>query len=66
LLQVGSIAEALLAWLILPTYNWRLLVMVSALPFLLLLVFYPALPESPRYLMVSSFSNTQALLILAW
>jgi MFS family permease len=49
---VGSIAEALLAWLILPTYNWRLLVMVSALPFLLLLVFYPALPESPRYLMV--------------
>jgi hypothetical protein len=26
--------------------------MVSALPFLLLLVFYPALPESPRYLMV--------------
>ncbi|CAM6017667.1 unnamed protein product [Sphagnum balticum] len=49
---VGSIAEALLAWFILPNYNWRLLVMVSALPFLLLLVFYPALPESPRYLMV--------------
>jgi len=49
---VGSVASALLAWLILPHHSWRLLIAVSALPFLLLLIFYPILPESPRYLMV--------------
>jgi hypothetical protein len=32
-------------------YRW--LVGFSAVPFLLLLVFYPVLPESPRFLMVS-------------
>ncbi|CAM6095034.1 unnamed protein product [Calypogeia fissa] len=49
---VGSIAEALLAWIIIPNINWRWLVAVSALPFILLLAFYPVLPESPRYLMM--------------
>ncbi|BBN12130.1 MFS transporter, VNT family, synaptic vesicle glycoprotein 2 [Marchantia polymorpha subsp. ruderalis] len=49
---VGSIAEALLAWLIIPRTNWRWLVGVSALPFVFLLLFYPLVPESPRYLMV--------------
>ncbi|KAG6545726.1 hypothetical protein Mapa_012687 [Marchantia paleacea] len=49
---VGSIAEALLAWMIIPHTNWRWLVAVSALPFVFLLLFYPLVPESPRYLMV--------------
>lgn len=48
----GSVASSLLAWLILPHHSWRILVAVSALPFLLLLVFYAWVPESPRYLMV--------------
>ncbi|XP_024368939.1 organic cation/carnitine transporter 7 [Physcomitrium patens] len=49
---VGSVSSALLAWLILPHHSWRILVAVSALPFLVLLVFYSWVPESPRYLMV--------------
>ncbi|XP_024403195.1 organic cation/carnitine transporter 7 [Physcomitrium patens] len=49
---VGSVSSALLAWVILPNHSWRILVAVSALPFLLLLVFYSWVPESPRYLMV--------------
>ncbi|GAQ86868.1 transporter family protein [Klebsormidium nitens] len=49
---IGSVAQALLAWIVMPTLQWRWLVAFSATPFLLLLIFYPVLPESPRYLMV--------------
>ncbi|KAL2643699.1 hypothetical protein R1flu_011286 [Riccia fluitans] len=49
---IGSIGEALLAWAIIPHTNWRWLVGISALPCLGLLVFFPLVPESPRYLMV--------------
>lgn len=33
-----------------PNYGWRLLLGLSAVPSLLALVFYPLVPESPRYL----------------
>ncbi|GBG65505.1 hypothetical protein CBR_g51099 [Chara braunii] len=47
---VGSIVEALLAWAIMPTLGWRWLVAVSAAPLIVLLILYPFLPESPRFL----------------
>ncbi|CAI9285444.1 unnamed protein product [Lactuca saligna] len=47
---VGTIMEAALAWWIMPNYGWRLLLGLSAVPSLLALVFYPLVPESPRYL----------------
>ncbi|CAK7339783.1 unnamed protein product [Dovyalis caffra] len=45
----GAIFEAALAWIIMPRLNWRWLLGISALPSFLLLVFYVATPESPRY-----------------
>uniref|UniRef100_A0A7N0V9H1 Major facilitator superfamily (MFS) profile domain-containing protein n=2 Tax=Kalanchoe fedtschenkoi TaxID=63787 RepID=A0A7N0V9H1_KALFE len=47
---VGTILEASLAWLIMPTLGWRWLLALSALPSSLLLIFYRIAPESPRYL----------------
>eukprot|EP01118_Nematostelium_gracile_P002562 TRINITY_DN1278_c0_g1_i2.p1 TRINITY_DN1278_c0_g1~~TRINITY_DN1278_c0_g1_i2.p1 ORF type:complete len:509 (-),score=104.22 TRINITY_DN1278_c0_g1_i2:167-1693(-) len=49
----GSLFEALLAWLVLPTLKWRWLLGLSAIPMLLLLCFWPVLPESIRYLLLS-------------
>ncbi|KAI3496298.1 hypothetical protein L1887_38655 [Cichorium endivia] len=47
---VGTIIEASLAWSIMPTFGWRWLLGVSAVPSLLMLLFYGHVPESPRYL----------------
>lgn len=47
---VGTIMEASLAWWIMPTYGWRLLLGLSAVPSLVALLFYGLVPESPRYL----------------
>ncbi len=47
---VGTVIQALLAWIILPTYGWRVLVFVSALPSVLSICLFLSLPESPRYL----------------
>ena len=46
-----------------PTLGWRWLVALSSLPLLLLLLFYPLLPESPRFLLVKG-KSVQALAIL--
>ncbi|CAI7839196.1 unnamed protein product, partial [Closterium sp. NIES-54] len=51
---VGSVAEAALAWAVLPVLGWRWLIVLSSLPLLLLLLLFPLLPESPRYLLVKS------------
>ncbi|XP_020539794.1 organic cation/carnitine transporter 7 isoform X2 [Jatropha curcas] len=47
---IGTILEAALAWMIMPKLGWRWLLALSALPSLLLLIFYIMTPESPRYL----------------
>lgn len=47
---VGTIMEASLAWWIMPTYGWRWLLGLSAVPSLVALLFYGLVPESPRYL----------------
>ncbi|CAI5517201.1 unnamed protein product [Closterium sp. Naga37s-1] len=51
---VGSVTEAALAWAVLPVLGWRWLIVLSSLPLLLLLLLFPLLPESPRYLLVKS------------
>lgn len=62
---VGTIGEAGLAWyyqmiesisyirVVLPSLGWRWLLGISTIPVSILLFFYPFLPESPRYLLVS-------------
>ncbi|KAH0943805.1 hypothetical protein HID58_003442 [Brassica napus] len=49
---VGTIFEASLAWLIMPSLGWRWLLALSSVPSSLLLVFYRWTPESPRYLIL--------------
>ncbi|CAI5500739.1 unnamed protein product [Closterium sp. Naga37s-1] len=51
---VGSVAEAALAWAVLPVLGWRWLIVLSSLPLLLPLLLFPLLPESPRFLLVKS------------
>ncbi|MFS7981525.1 putative major facilitator, sugar transporter, major facilitator superfamily [Helianthus anomalus] len=46
----GTIMMASLAWLIMPTYGWRWLLGLSAVPSFMALLFYGLVPESPRYL----------------
>ena len=48
--SVGTVFEAVLAWLILPRLGWRWLLTLSALPMGILLIGYPWLPESPHWL----------------
>eukprot|EP00938_MAST-03A_sp_MAST-3A-sp1_P000042 g42.t1 len=52
--SVGAILEAFLAWIIMPNIedpdmNWRVLLVVSSAPLLLLLFLSPYVPESPRW-----------------
>lgn len=51
---LGSIAEAALAWAVLPTLGWRWLLAISSLPLALLLLLYPFVPESPRFYTVKN------------
>ncbi|KAL1204844.1 Organic cation/carnitine transporter 7 [Cardamine amara subsp. amara] len=60
---VGTIFEASLAWLIMPSMGWRWLLALSSIPSLLLLLFYRWTPESPRYLVLQG-RNAEALFIL--
>lgn len=48
---VGTIGEAALAWTVLNTQGWRLLLLLSTTPLMLLLVLVRWLPESPRWLL---------------
>ncbi|KAL0719565.1 hypothetical protein Bca4012_068889 [Brassica carinata] len=49
---VGTVFEASLAWLIMPSLGWRWLLALSSVPSSLLLLFYRWTPESPRYLIL--------------
>ncbi|XAR74063.1 hypothetical protein NMG60_11008230 [Bertholletia excelsa] len=60
---LGTIFEALLAWFVMPTLGWRWLLALSALPSLVLLLFYAITPESPRFLCMKDRMN-DALSIL--
>lgn len=48
--SIGTVFEAILAWLILPRLGWRWLLFISAVPMGILLAGYPWLPESPHWL----------------
>lgn len=48
----GSIFEILLAWLFLPVYGWRWLLVFSSLPLLIMLIIAPFLSESPHFLYI--------------
>lgn len=47
----GSILAALISFLVIPTYGWRVAFLIGGLPALLVLVLRRGLPESPRYLL---------------
>uniref|UniRef100_A0A2P2MQS8 Organic cation/carnitine transporter 7-like n=1 Tax=Rhizophora mucronata TaxID=61149 RepID=A0A2P2MQS8_RHIMU len=53
----GTIFEAGLAWIVMPRLGWRWLLGLSAVPSFILLVFYIATPESPRYLCLKGKKN---------
>jgi putative MFS transporter len=46
----GSVAAALIAFLVIPTWGWRVALLLGALPAFYAFVIRRALPESPRYL----------------
>ncbi|KAJ7527348.1 hypothetical protein O6H91_16G049700 [Diphasiastrum complanatum] len=59
----GSIFEAALAWVVMPSLGWRWLLGLSSLPLIVLLAFYPLVPESPRY-SISKGETDKALNVL--
>lgn len=50
---LGSLVGAGLAWLLVPTAGWRVLLAVSAVPGLMIYFIRRHVPESPRYLLVT-------------
>ncbi|KAH6554839.1 hypothetical protein KP509_1Z302900 [Ceratopteris richardii] len=48
-----------------PSLGWRWLLGLSSVPLLVLLIFYPFVPESPRYLMAKGRAD-EALEVLRW
>lgn len=61
--SVGTILEAAVAWIIMPSLGWRWLLALSTLPCFALLLFYVLIPETPRYLcMKGRTSEAQAVL----
>ncbi|XP_057968914.1 organic cation/carnitine transporter 7 isoform X2 [Malania oleifera] len=60
---LGTILEASLAWFVMPTFGWRWLLALSAIPSSFLLIFYFATPESPRYLCLKG-RTTDAVRVL--
>ncbi|XP_073064901.1 organic cation/carnitine transporter 7 [Primulina eburnea] len=60
---IGTILEASIAWFVMPRLGWRWLLALSALPSMILLLFYCFTPESPRYLCMKG-RKTDALAIL--
>ncbi|KAH9653508.1 Organic cation/carnitine transporter 7 [Citrus sinensis] len=47
---IGSVSEAIGAWIIMPRLDWRWLLGLSSIPSFILLAFLGFQPESPRYL----------------
>lgn len=50
----GTILEACVAWAILNSLGWRVLVFLTAVPQLLVVASYPWLPESPQWLIAQA------------
>jgi putative MFS transporter len=50
---VGTIAAAVLAWLLVPRFGWRALLAASAMPGLIVYFIRRYVPESPRYLLIN-------------
>ncbi|KAG8376294.1 hypothetical protein BUALT_Bualt09G0048300 [Buddleja alternifolia] len=48
--SIGTILEASLAWIVMPRYGWRWLLILSSLPCLAAFILYFLTIESPRYL----------------
>ena len=46
----GSVAAALIAFLVIPTWGWRVALLLGSLPAFYAFIIRRALPESPRYL----------------
>ncbi len=57
---LGTAFEAGLAWLLLGGQGWRVLLLASAVPLVLLVALLPLVPESPRYLAVRGRSGEAA------
>ena len=49
--SIGGMLEAALAWRVMIAFGWRWQVGLTALPAGLMLLVYPCLPESPRWLL---------------
>ncbi|CAG9461743.1 unnamed protein product [Pedinophyceae sp. YPF-701] len=54
---IGSMMEGALAWVVLPSLNWRWLVGLSSIPLWLLMGLYPLVPESPHFLLSTGDSD---------
>lgn len=65
---IGTVSQACLAWAVLNSKGWRLLVAASATPQLLFIALCPWLPESPHFLMaqtVAARSKATAAIVTA-
>ncbi|CAF0982668.1 unnamed protein product [Rotaria sordida] len=51
--SIGSIFEYVMGMVIVPSYGWRLLTALSALPITIVAIFMYFVPESPRYFVAS-------------
>ena len=47
--SIGGVLEAGMAYLVMP--NWRALLLITAIPSVILVLCYPIVPESPRFLL---------------
>ncbi|CAG0884113.1 unnamed protein product [Cyprideis torosa] len=61
--SLGTVFEVILAMLIMPTFGWRWLLIVSVIPAVVFAFVSPMLPESPRYY-IASRRHTQAQEVL--
>ena len=50
----GALTEAALAWVVLENQDWHYFLAYSSIPLFLILFFFPCLPESPRYYLISN------------
>ena len=61
----GAILQAVLAYALLNTHGWRILVAVTAIPFAVLVLLLVFVPESPRWLLVKGrVSDAERVLAL--
>jgi MFS family permease len=64
--SVGGMLEAALAWRIMLAYGWRWQVGLTSIPAGLMLLVYPILPESPRWLLAQGRREEAQAVLLRW